>query len=126
MTASVDLSPPEAASRKVDEEREMMLLDTATHIKMARAQRALYQAKVELAVQDATAKMDHSRRVYTFIVDYGQNMELPIYNKKQPGCTYYFSPLSVFNLGVVNHNHAYNDRRLYEHLHCHVYHERVG
>jgi hypothetical protein len=94
---------------------------------MARAQRALYQAKLELAVQDATAKMDqNSRRVYTFVVDYGQNMELPVYNKEQPGCTYYFSPLSVFNLGVVNHAHVYEDGRVSEHLHCHVYHKGVG
>ena len=66
---------------------------------MASAQRALYQAKVVQAVQGATAKKDHSEKVYTFIVDYGQNMELPSYNSEQPGTTYYFSPLTVFNLG---------------------------
>jgi hypothetical protein len=93
---------------------------------MARAQRALYQAKVALAVQDATAKKDHLRRVYTFIVNYGQNMELPVYNKEQPGCTYYFSPLIIFYLGVVNHAHIYDNGRVSEHLHCHVYHEGVG
>jgi hypothetical protein len=60
----------------VDEERELMLLEAARHIKMARPQRALYQAKVALAVQDATAKKDHLRRVNTFVVNYGQNMEL--------------------------------------------------
>ncbi len=38
----------------------MLLLETAIHIKMARAQRALYQGKVARAVQDATAKKDHS------------------------------------------------------------------
>ena len=86
MTAWVDLNPPEAVSTEVDKERELILLEAAEHIKMARAQRALYQAKVDLAVQDATAKKDHLRRVYTFVVDYGQNMELPIYNKEQPGC----------------------------------------
>ncbi len=64
--------------------------------------------------------------MYTFVVDYGQNMELPVYNKEQPGCTYYFSPLGVFNLGVVNHAHVYNDGRVSEHLHCHVYHKGVG
>jgi hypothetical protein len=126
MTANIDLNPPEAASTEEDEERELMLLEAATHIKMARAQRALYQAKVALAVQDATAKKDHSRRVYTFVVDYGQNMELPVYNKEQPGCTYYFSPLSIFNLGVVNHAHVYDDGCMSERLHCHMYHKGVG
>jgi hypothetical protein len=64
--------------------------------------------------------------VYTFIVDYGQDMELPSYNSEQPGCTYYFSPLTVFNLGVVNHAHAYNDGRVSEHMHAHLNHEGVG
>ena len=56
-----------------------MLIEAAKHIKMARAPRALYlyQAKVDLVVRDATAKMDHSERVYTIVVDYGQTMELP-------------------------------------------------
>jgi hypothetical protein len=82
--------------------------------------------KVALAVQDATPKKDHSRRVYTFVVDHGQNMELPVYNKEQPGCTYYFSPLSIFDLGVVNHAYVYDDGHVSEHLHCQVYHEGVG
>jgi hypothetical protein len=56
-----------------------MLVEAAEHIKMARAQRALYQAKLELAVQDATANKDHMERVNTFVVDFGQNMELPSY-----------------------------------------------
>ncbi len=47
-----------------------MLLEAAVHIKMARVQRALYQAKVAQMVQDATAQKDHSEKVYTFVVDY--------------------------------------------------------
>lgn len=42
-------------------------------------------------------------RLYTFIVNYGQNMELLLFRKEQPGCTYFFSPLSVHKLGVVTH-----------------------
>ncbi len=77
-------------------------------------------------MQDATAKKDHSEKVHTFVVDYGQNMELPSYNSEQPGTTYYFSPLTVLNLGVVNHTHMYNDGRVSEHMHAHLYHEGVG
>ena len=51
---------------------------------------------MEIAVQDAAANKDHSESVYTFVVDYGENMELPSYNAEQPGCTYYYSPLSVY------------------------------
>ena len=122
----VNLNTPEASCTEVEEERELMLLEAAEHIKMARAQRALYQAKVELAVRDATEKKKHCDRVYTFVVDYGQNMELPSYQKEQPGCTYYYSPLSVYNLGVVNHAHVYDDGRVSARLHAHVYHEGVA
>ncbi len=61
------------------------------------------------AVADATAGKENLVRRYTFVVDYGQNMELPVYNKEQPGCTYYFSPMSIYNLGMVDHAHVYND-----------------
>jgi hypothetical protein len=117
---NVDLNCPEAASTKADEERELMLLQAAVHIKMASAQRALYQAKVADVVADATAGKEHSVRRYTFVVDYGQNMELPVYSKEQPGCTYYISPMSIYNLGVVDH------ARVSEHLHCHVYTKGVS
>jgi len=120
---NVDLNSAEAASNGADEERELMLLEAAEHVKMARAQRALYQAKVADAVADATEGKDHAERRYTFVVDYGQNMELPVYNKEQPGITYYYSPLSVYNLGIVDHAHVYDDGRVTEHMHCHVYHE---
>jgi hypothetical protein len=57
---NVDLHCLEAASIKAEEERELMLLQAAVHIKMARAQRALYQAKVADVVADATAGKEHS------------------------------------------------------------------
>lgn len=98
-----------------------MLLDAAVYIKMARSQRALYQKKVELAVAAARDSVDHSEMVYTLVVDYGQNMELPSYRKEQPGVTFYYSPMGVYNLGVVNHAHVYNDGRVSEHMHAHVY-----
>jgi len=46
----VNLNAPEASWRKSEEERELMLLEAAWHIKMARVKRALYQAKVVQAV----------------------------------------------------------------------------
>ena len=29
-------------------------------------------------------------------------------------------------MGIVDHAHRYNDGRVSEHLHCHVYHKGVG
>ena len=89
LTRRVDLNQPECASDEVAEEREQMMLNAAEHIEMARAQRKLYQQKVEAAQH--TMDRPHSERTYTFVVDYGQNMSLPIFNSQQPGATYYFS-----------------------------------
>jgi hypothetical protein len=46
LTNSFNLSRPYCAIDKVAEQREQMMLDAAEHIKMARAQRQLYQDKV--------------------------------------------------------------------------------
>ena len=102
-----------------------MLLRAAKHVHAARAQRALYQRVVRKAINSAKNNLPHKDSTYTFVVDYGQNMSLPSFNKEQPGVVYYYSPLSVYNLGVVNHAHVYdgdltNPR---EHMHAHVYHE---
>ncbi len=110
------VSLAEAASNEAQEERELMLMQAAKHVEMARAQRALYQAKVADAVADAKEGKEHTERRYTFVVNYGQNMELPSYEDEQPGITYYYSPLSVYNLGIVDHAHRYNDGRVSEHL----------
>ena len=87
----LDLNRPECAATQMAEQREKMMLEAAEHIRMARAQRTLYRAKVDEAVK--TVDRPHSERTYTFVVDYGQNMELPIFNKEQPGCTYYYTLL---------------------------------
>ena len=123
---ATERNPGERASTTVQEEREILLLECALHIKMARAQRCLYQVKIELAMRDARLGTVHSKRTYTFVVDFGQNMELPVFNKQQPGCTYYYSPLSVYNLGVVNHGHIDKNGEIGAHMYAHVYHEGVG
>jgi hypothetical protein len=108
----------------VDEEvlqREKQIEDTLKHVKMARAQRVLVNEKMSTAKEDAAANTIHSDRTYTFIVDYGQNMTLPSFGNSQPGDTYYYTPLTIFNLGVVDVSHPDG-----EHLYCHLYKEGDG
>ncbi len=57
-TRGININCPECASDKVAEEKEQMMLEAAEHIKMARAQRQLYQEKVEQASQ--TVEKVHS------------------------------------------------------------------
>ena len=63
---------------------------------------------------------------YMFVVDYGQNMEVPIFNSEQPGPTYYYSPVGVYNLGVVNHAHVHDNGTIGKHMYAHIYNESVG
>jgi hypothetical protein len=53
-------------------------------------------------------------------------MELPVFNSEQPGATYYYSPMTVNNLGIVDHAHVYPEGKVGEHMHCHVYTDAVG
>ena len=41
-------------------------------------------------------------KTYIFVADYAQNLDLPHFGQNQPGETYYYSPLSVYEFGVVN------------------------
>jgi hypothetical protein len=129
LLSDISLDTPDAAATEAEEAREVLLLEAAIHVRMARmarAQRCLYQARVTDAVRDASAGLEHSSRTYTFVVNYGQNMEIPIFNTEQPGPTYYYSPMSVYNLGVVNHAHVYSDGTVGKHMYAHVYNEAVG
>ena len=107
-------------------DRENMLIRAAKHVRMAQVQRLVYVQLVHKARQHARLNLPHSMRSYTFVCDYGQNMELPIFNHEQPGCSYYFSPLSVYNFGVVDQAYIDSDGEIRDHMHAHVYHEGVG
>ena len=56
--------------------------------------------KIAEAVEDCQKK--HEDRRYVFVADYSQNIELPFFGNNQPGDTYYFSPLKVNVVGVVD------------------------
>ena len=54
------------------------------------------------------------------IVDFCQNVQLPSHKKDQPGKTYFFVPLNIFVLGVVDCNSEK------DHLHAYMYTEAEG
>jgi hypothetical protein len=103
------------------QQSEKAILDAAKHVQMARAQRQLVNEKMSKAKEDALSNTIHPERTHTLIVDYGQNMQLPWFGTSQPGDTYYFTPLNVYNLGVVDVSHPAG-----EHLYCHIYKEGDG
>ena len=112
MLNSVALDAPGAACTEIKEAKENLIRECALHIDTVRARQFLYQKLEEAAVRDAKDAVEHSKRRYTITCDFGQNMQCPCYNSKQPGCTYYYTPLNVFNFGVVDHSHNYVNRNI--------------
>ncbi len=64
------------------------------HVCIYQAQQELYQEKVHLAIADGKAGVEFANQHYTFIVDYGQNMELRVNNKEQLGLMFYHCSLT--------------------------------
>jgi hypothetical protein len=116
----------EAALDPNDERREQMIMRAVMHVKRARAQRKEYQKWVKEAKDHARRNVAHKDRIYCGVVDFGQNMQLPLYNQEQPGTSYYYSPLNVYNLGFVDHAYRYDDGTITEHMLAHLYHEGIG
>lgn len=107
-------------------ETELSLMEAALHVKMARAQRTLVNNKIIAARTDRSNKVEHSRRTYTLICDFGQNMALPHFGAHQPGDTYYYTPLNLFNFGVADVSFVGDDGEEADHLYCHLFKEGDG
>jgi hypothetical protein len=105
---NIRLDKPKLASTKVEEANELLILDCTKHIDMARAQRFPYQSFYAAAVCNAKNGVEYQKRKTTFTVDFGQNIQVPCYNSEQPGCTYYYTPMTANNFGIVNHSHNYD------------------
>ncbi len=123
---NLSLDTPGAACTEIEEATEILIWDCARHNDIARAQRLLYQRLDEAAVGDARDGVEHSKRGYTLTCDFGQNIECPCYNSNQPGCTYYYTLLNVFNFEVVDHSHDHGNQMIGNHMYCRVYHEGIG
>lgn len=99
-------------------QREAAIEAASKHVKMAQEQRAYFQAKKEQA--KFRANSPPNERICTFVVDYAQNMYLPSFNAEQPGETYYYSPLNLYCLGIVDCSETA------ETLSAHIYYEGEG
>ena len=71
------------------------------HIEAARAQKELAQIKVD-AAEESMNKSNPPKRTVTLVMDFCQNLHLPHLGGEQPGDTYYYSPVWLYFLGIVN------------------------
>lgn len=92
---------------------EELILKAAKHVEMAKTQRDLYNEKKRLAKETPN-------EVRTYTIDYAQNTYMPHLGDEQPGETYYYSPVNVYTLGIVNTGMV--PMKLY----AHVYYEDEG
>ena len=83
------------------ETRENVVMLAAKHVNAARSQKALAQIKYEAAEQSIDF-VDPDKKVITLVMDYCQNLDLPHLGGEQPGDTYYFSPVWLYCLGIVD------------------------
>ena len=118
-----DNSSVDGATSSVDDgsgyaEREELIAKAAKHCKQAQAMRTVFN-NVKLLAQQANESTPHAERIYCIVVDYCMNLAVPYFGSEQPGETYYYSPLNVFLLGIVDVSN--ND-----HLHAFTYTEGEG
>jgi hypothetical protein len=78
----IQMDSPEAVATPEEEERDWLLLVMSKHIRMYRVQWALYQQKVREVIEDAKGGVGFEDHRHTFVVEYGQNMELPVFNNE--------------------------------------------
>ena len=83
------------------ETRENVVLLAAKHVNAARSQKAIAQMKYEAAEQSIHF-VDPDKKVITLVMDYCQNLDLPHLGGEQPGDTYYYSPVWLYCLGIVD------------------------
>ena len=90
------------------------------HINEAASMRALVR-KLVAEAKKCTQDQVHQREMcITLIVDYCQNLSMPSFNKDQPGETYFFVPMNVYCLGIVDCNSPK------DHLYAYMYTEKEG
>lgn len=84
-------------------ENEAFILRASEHVTAARAQKEFAKKKIELARLDQSITPGLSRKkIITLVMDYCMNLDIPHVGNEQPGDTYYFSPIWLYCLVIVN------------------------
>ncbi len=99
-----------------------MIVHASQDISNAQVQFLYYKVLVCKARLDCKNNISHSDPSYTFVVNYGQNMEVPFFGKTPQGGTFYYARMSVYNLGLVHSTHLHNgEDEPKDHMNWHVY-----
>ena len=85
----------------LQESRENVVLLASEHVAAARAQKEFAQTKVD-AADESLNESNPTKRTVTLVMDFCQNLDLPHLGGEQPGDTYYYSPVWLYCLGIVD------------------------
>ena len=114
-----DIAPRDAIDTaivdNIEDERGLLILDMAEHVREWKVQREFVRTKMEEAKLDLAQNIQWPYKRYVFVGDYCQNMGLPYFGNEQVGDTYYYSPLTIYIFGMTNY--------ATEILNAYVYHE---
>lgn len=91
-------------ARDDDDANNQCIVDSATHIRQARAQRVRSNEKVRVCEKNFKENLHFYRSNYAITFDFAQNLALPRFGDEQPGDAYCFSPLSLHVFGIVDHS----------------------
>jgi len=85
----------------LQESRETVVILAGKHVSAACAQKKFAQYKVD-AANESINEINPSKRTVTLVMDFCQNLDLPHLGGEQPGDTYYYSPIWLYCLGIVD------------------------
>lgn len=105
-------------------EDEARMVNVSLHVREAASMRNKADAVIDEAKKCTRLQVSPEDTTYTLVVDYMMNMELPFYGSAQPGITYYYTPMNVYTLGIVDCNGKKDDLR--DHLYGYIYDEGEG
>ena len=99
---TADLDDDTLKCHIAEEREEQLILGAAKHVKMAIAQKTLASEKIKAAVESESNNHRFRNKVATIVMDYCQNLDLPHVGEEQVGETYFYSPINIYCLGIVN------------------------
>jgi hypothetical protein len=79
-------------------------LRIATPIKEARSMGVMAKERMASAKNETKKNLPDTEMEYTLVCNYAQNMEMPDSCFMQPGKTYYFTPKTINQFGIVDCN----------------------
>ena len=100
--------------------RATLLAKLQKHFEEARSMRKIARQLVFLGKVCTMDNLKPSKMRVVIIVDFCQNIQIPFFLKYQSGAVYFFVPLKIYYLGIVDCNSSNN------HFHTYMYSEGEG